>query len=212
MKKAIKLLLLTLYFSSCDHTVKTNCNHELSGGDILLTDSLCLFLQRGESKLENGLCVMKYTFELGPRYLVNDEAIPEISFNGNLFKKNGILFLKEQDGNIITYCDLNMAVGQKQIVARKQGSGIKREHVLILEDKFYQDSLKDTIYKFRFSGITSHRGDIIFYLNSKVQFYGIYNGSIISDSTEEVYSRAGLVNFQSETKLKKRLKGPAFTE
>lgn len=197
---------------SCNNAKKVNCNSDLFAGEILLTDSQYLFLKRGGPGFENGICVMKHTFELGPSYLVNNVAIPEISFNGVLYKENGIIFLMQHDGSIIKYFDLNMLVGQKQTVSRKQRSGIKKEHLLILEDKFYEDSLHDTIYKYRFSNLTTFNGDISIYLNSKIQFYGVYNGNINSDSTEEVFSSAGLVDFQNESKNIQKVKGTPYTE
>lgn len=212
MKTIFKMLFVGICLYSCKNTGNTNCDQELFVGDILLTDSIYLFLQKGEPRLENGLCVMKHTFELGPSYLVNNEAMPEISFNGVLYKENGIIYLIQKDGSIMEYFDLNMRVGQKQTVSRKQRSGIKKKHLLILEDKFYEDSLHDTIYKYRFSNLTPFNGDISIYLNSKVQFYGVYNGNIISDSTEEVFSSAGLVDFQNESKNIQRVKGTPYTE
>jgi hypothetical protein len=198
---ALSIILLIV---RCGDKYEKKCNpdfFERVNGD---TTDLKLVFKLGNPFTTNGKCEYPHEFLFWRGGVINNKPIPYIHLKGNIYKLGGAIYFELDSGNTFKYFDFDMAIGQSQPITffrylyddySKKNIRMDKNYDLVLEDKFLDNSIQDTVYKFRFSNIEIQleETDVVFYMSQHYGLVGAYHTNLLKDGTEEVFSSVGNV-------------------
>ena len=172
-------------------------------------DSVNLNIFKAKEIKCGSLCCYKIKFSYWVGFNKDTQFIPLFSLDGNLFKKNNSIFLLiNGEEEKVKFFDFGMRNGDKENIVLKYNSTgydekpirIVKNYTLKLDERFYDDLRKDTIYKFRFIKWNSQNNfdDLIFFVGKTYGIAGIYS-SKTNDSKEEIFTYRGEI-FKSRMK------------
>lgn len=144
-------------------------------------------------------CVYQHEFTYWKGYSIDNQFVPYFHLKGLLYKEGSMLKLNLDSGNTIKYFDFSLPIDSPELVKLKQsktymGKQVSRtlEYNLLLENKFYYPSIKDTVYKFRFDhlGIITNDGDLVMFVTMNHGVIGICVSSL-ANMIEEIFESKG---------------------
>lgn len=185
------IVLLFIQLTNC----KEACEADFFDKQIKDTAQLSLIFRLSKGTKEGALCGYNHRFKYWLGDVVDGKAISYLEWDGDLFNKDEVIYLRLKNGNTVKYFDFGLPIDQPErveIVQNRNGFSIKRSYSLIHEEKFYDDQVQDTIHKFRFKNINANTvRDLVFYVGYRAGLTGVYNGGIIDGTREEVISSKG---------------------
>ena len=217
MKKILLIIIascLLINFNSCNQS----CD------DIFFSKRVI-----GESNKELGLifslsrpykindkCFYNHKLQYWHGDVVGEDVMPYFKWTGRLYSDNQTIYFEQDSGNTFKYFSFNMPLNNYELInvtrnyrVNDKVIEVKHSHYLVREEQFYDSALKDTINKFRFKDFSTNRiGDLVFYIGYKVGIRGVYSGTLLDSTNEEVISHVGdLYPLLSKVRKKKYLNG-----
>jgi hypothetical protein len=120
--------------------------------------------------------------------------------DGIIFSNNNCLFLRLKNAlSDFKLIDFDLEIGStesiKYTIITNKGDTVKKQFNMLIEDKFFDATLSDTIYQVRLEdfGINLSNDDIVLFVGKEVGLQGFYLGDIIYDenNTKIYYGRLG---------------------
>lgn len=143
----------------------------------------------------------------------NNKPIPYFELSGQIYFDSNVVHFQHAEGAEICYFDFRMRQNEEKNIDlwyfknlnETKKIKLSKKYKLILEDKFIDKTINDTIYAFRFKGIgiTIEDDDLVFFVNPNYGVMGIYNG-VLNNTKEEIFSFKGNI-YESRYKNKKYL-------
>lgn len=195
--KCVFTILIGFVLYSC---VESNfCTPSFFKGYKGNKDSMDITFFRISDSMVNKVCGYNHKFNYWRGISKEGKYIPLFSIEGFIHKVNDVIYLTPLGQNqAIKYFDFNMK--SKELINLKYKAAgftgdtisIDKKYYLGLENIFFDKEIKDTIYKFRFSGFKTEKynDDLVFFVGKNYGVAGIYN-SMINDSIEEIISYRG---------------------
>jgi hypothetical protein len=157
--------------------------------------------------------VYELDFDFWKKTLVNEEHRPAYSLHGRLTVVNqSVRFNADNLAEHFVLFDFGLRQGASRRIPVlekiSQGgrvSTLKSEHMLALDTCFFDETLADSVFKFRLAHVVRNASDLVFFLGKRTGAQGIYHGRLLLDenarANEEIYSWRGNI-YQARLPLK----------
>lgn len=208
MKGLISIFLLLLLMSCRD-----NCTPLFfTKNDVKDTANLRSIFKNQVVNTNNLGCVYQHEFTFWKGFSIDDQFVPFFHLKGLLYKEGSVVKLSIDSGNTIKYFDFSMPIDSPELVVLKQskahmGKQVSRtlKYNLVLENKFFDSSIKDTVYKFRFDhlGIITNDGDLVVFVTLNYGVIGACVSDVISN-VEEIFEFRGNIYYNQPQKYLRR--------
>jgi hypothetical protein len=203
-------------FTQCNDNFMRNCNagffEKTNTND---TSELNLVFKCNNPITINSKCRYDHAFTFWRGAIIGDKSVPYIHLKGTIFKLGGAVYFELDSGSTFKYFDFDMVIGQSEPITffkylyddyTRKSIKVNWKYNLILESKFIEASIHDTVYKFRFSkiGVQIEDTDIVFYVSQHYGLQGAYHASLSDDGMEEIFSSIGKIyNDEDKTHIRR---------